>query len=169
MVLELFDADAILLSQAAANWLGLKAGDELKIHVGTTILSLKISGLLPAGAYRQRLGVMDIAAAHGVARRLGRLNRIDLRLKPASTSTHFAARCRARSPLACTQWRRKPKPSAAPTWTRAYRLNLDMLALVALFTGAFLVFSCKSWRCCAGARSCAMRTWASRAACFSYN
>src|SRR5262245_51925051 len=89
MVLELFDSNAILLSPAAAAWLELKAGDELRIQVGTATLPLKIAGLLPEGAYRQRVGVMDIAAAQWRLARLGRLNRIDLRLKPGVDAAAF--------------------------------------------------------------------------------
>ncbi len=141
MVLELFDADAILLSQPAADWLGLKAGDELKIQVGTSTLSLKVAGLLPEGAYRQRLGVMDIAAAQWRLARLGRLNRIDLRLKPGVDIDAFRGSLQGTLPAGVHAAAPETEAERGANLTRAYRLNLDMLALVALFTGAFLVFS----------------------------
>ncbi|HKU70851.1 MAG TPA: ABC transporter permease, partial [Burkholderiales bacterium] len=88
-VLDLFDADAVLLSPSAAEWLGLKTGDRLEIQVGTRMISLKVTGLLPEGAYRQRVGVMDIAAAQWRLEQLGRLNRIDLRLRPGTDAEKF--------------------------------------------------------------------------------
>src|SRR5262245_40824409 len=141
LVLELFDADALLLSHAAANSLGLKAGDELKIHVGTATLTLKIVGLLPEGTYRQRLGVMDIAAAQWRLERTGRLNRIDLRLKPGVKIDTFRESLQGMLPAGVHAAAPEIEAERGANLTRAYRLNLDMLALVALFTGGFLVFS----------------------------
>jgi putative ABC transport system permease protein len=141
MVLDLFDADAILLSRAAAVWLGLQAGDTLRIHVGTATLSLQVVGLLPEGAYRQRLAVMDIAAAQWRLARLGRLNRIDLRLKPGTDVEAFRRELERMLPAGVHAAAPEAEGERGANLTRAYRLNLDMLALVALFTGAFLVFS----------------------------
>ena len=98
LALDLFDADAILLSRAAAQWLALKPGDELKVNVGTSTVTLKVAGLLPEGAYRQRLGVMDVGAAQWRLARLGRLNRIDLRLRPGTDSAAFRRELQAMLP-----------------------------------------------------------------------
>jgi putative ABC transport system permease protein len=137
----LFDADAILLSHAAAHWLNLKEGDALPVLVGTRPVQLTVSGLLPAAAYRQRLGVMDIAAAQWRLDRLGRLNRIDVRLRPGTDITAFRAELQAMLPPGVHALTPEMEGQRGVRLTRAYRLNLDMLALIALFTGAFLVFS----------------------------
>ena len=141
MVLDLFDADALLLSPSAAEWLGLKAGDEIAIQVGTRALTLRVAGLLPQGAYRQRLGVMDVAAAQLRLEQLGRLNRIDLRLKPGTEVAAFRHELQALLPAGVHAVTPETEGGRGANLTRAYRMNLDMLALVALFTGAFLVFS----------------------------
>lgn len=141
MVSDLFDPDTLLLSPSAAEWLGLKAGDGLEIQVGTRTDSLKVAGLLPQGAYRQRLGMMDIASAQWRLDRLGRLNRIDLRLKPGTDVEAFRRSLQATLPLGLHVASPETEGERGANLTRAYRLNLDMLALVALFTGAFLVFS----------------------------
>lgn len=140
-VAALFDADAILLSHAAAQWLGLNEGDVLGILVGTRTVGLSIAGLLPPGAYRQRLGVMDIAAAQWRLDYLGRLNRIDLRLKPGTDVAAFRSELQTMLPPGVHAVTPQMEGERGANFTRAYRLNLDMLALVALFTGAFLVFS----------------------------
>jgi putative ABC transport system permease protein len=141
MVLDLFDADAVLLSPSAAEWLGLKTGDTFGVQVGTRAVSLKVAGLLPQGAYRQRIGVMDISAAQWRLERLGRLNRIDLRLKPGTDVEAFRRELQTALPLGVHAISPETDGGRGASLSRAYRLNLDMLALVALFTGAFLVYS----------------------------
>jgi putative ABC transport system permease protein len=141
MVLDLFDADAILLSPSAAEWLGLRTGDRLAIQVGTRAVELRVAGLLPQGAYRQRLGVMDVASAQWRLDRIGRLNRVDLRLKPGTDVKGFHRELQAMLPAGVQAVTPETEGDRGVNLTRAYRLNLDMLALVALFTGAFLVFS----------------------------
>jgi putative ABC transport system permease protein len=141
MTLDLFDADAILLSPSAAEWLRLKPGDRLELQVGTRAISLKIQGLLPQGAYRQRLGVMDVAAAQWRLAQLGRLNRVDLRVKPGTDVSALRRELQAFLPAGVQVTTPEHEGMRGASLTRAYRLNLDMLALVALFTGAFLVFS----------------------------
>ena len=141
MVTDLFDADAVLLSPVAAEWLGLKSGDELRIYVGTRTVALRISGLLPHGAYRQRLAVMDIAAAQWRLARLGRLNRIDLKLRPGVDVGSFRRKLQRMLPAGVHAITPETEAGRTASLSRAYRLNLDMLAMIALFTGAFLVFS----------------------------
>jgi len=141
MTLDLFNADAILLSPSAAEWLRLQPGDELEVQVGTRAITLKVAGLLPQAAYRQRLGVMDVAAAQWRLAQLGRLNRVDLRLKPGTDVPAFRRELQGVLPAGVQVMTPEDEGMRGASLTRAYRLNLDMLALVALFTGAFLVFS----------------------------
>jgi putative ABC transport system permease protein len=141
MVLDLFDASAILLSPSAAEWLALREGDKLLIQTGTRALELNVVGLLPHGAYKQRLGVMDIASAQWRLGLTGRLNRIDLRLKPGTDRKAFRRDLQASLPAGVQVVTPEAEGDRGANLTRAYRLNLDMLALVSLFTGAFLVFS----------------------------
>jgi putative ABC transport system permease protein len=138
---DLFDEDAVLLSPAAAQWLNLKPGDTLRLKVGTNTLTLRIAGLLPHGAYRQRVAMMDIAAAQWRLARLGLLNRIDLKLKPGTDKAGFQRELAQLLPAGVHAETLQTESAVNASLSRAYRLNLDMLALVALFTGAFLVFS----------------------------
>jgi len=141
MTLELFDPEAILLSPSAAQWLRLKPGDRLDVQVGTRAVAFKVAGLLPQGAYRQRLGVVDVATAQWRLAQLGRLNRVDLRVKPGTDVAAFRRELQALLPAGVQVMTPQIEGERGAHLTRAYRLNLDMLALVALFTGAFLVFS----------------------------
>lgn len=138
---DLLEADTLFLSHAAAAWLGLKTGDALRIQVGTAGVELRVAGLLPAAAYRQRLAVMDIAAAQWRLQQMGRINRIDLRLRPGSDVQATQREISAALPSGVHVTTPQAEAGRSAAMSRAYRLNLDMLALVALFTGAFLVFS----------------------------
>jgi putative ABC transport system permease protein len=141
MVADLFDADAIWLSPSAAQWLQLEPDDRLAVRVGTRTLPLRVGGLLTQGSYRQRIGLMDIAAAQWRFEYLGRINRVDIRLKPGTDVAAFQRGLARSLPAGTHVSSPASEGERGASLTRAYRLNLDMLALVALFTGAFLVFS----------------------------
>ncbi|MFI4868690.1 MAG: FtsX-like permease family protein, partial [Steroidobacterales bacterium] len=89
-------------------------------------------------------GIMDIATAQWSLQRIGRLNRIDLRLRPGVTAAALRAELSAALPPGVVAVTPAIERGRAVTATRAYRVNLNMLALVALLTGAFLVFSTQS-------------------------
>ena len=140
-VADLFHDDAVFLSSAAARWLNLKTGDAMQISVGTGIVTLRVAGMLPEAAYRQRIGVMDVATAQWRLQRLGRLNRIDLRLKPGVPTTAFQRDLQSLLPPGVHVATPDTDAGRSASLSRAYRLNLDMLAMIALFTGSFLVLS----------------------------
>ncbi len=100
-----------------------------------------MAGTLPGAATGQRLAVMDIAAAQWRLGWLGRLSRIDLRLAPgvdiATLSRAFDATLPADVRFAATDGSRQRMSNLS----RAYRVNLNVLALVALFTGGFIVYA----------------------------
>jgi len=139
--------DAIFLSPAAMEWLGVRSGGKVEFQSGTQRLQLRVAGSVPGARAGQRIGVMDIGAAQWGFRQLGKLSRIDLRLHSGEDRAAFRTalarelerdhpgRFRVSSPNDEAQDTRSGNVS------RAYRVNLSVLALVALFTGAFLVFS----------------------------
>jgi putative ABC transport system permease protein len=143
-VFQLFDSGAIYLSSAAAQQLKLQRGDLLQVTVGSSSKALRVIGILADGAYPQPLGLMDIASAQWTFNAVGRLNRIDLRLAPGTDVESFRRNLGAMLPSGVLAVAPQVERDRAITVTKAYRVNLNMLALVALFTGAFLVFSTQS-------------------------
>jgi putative ABC transport system permease protein len=143
-VFQLFRPDAIYLSGAAAQQLKLRRGDALQVTVGSSTKSLRVLGILADGAYPQPLGLMDIASAQWTFNAVGRLNRIDLRLAPGTDVESFRRHLGTTLPAGVLAIAPQVERDRAVTVTKAYRVNLNMLALVALFTGAFLVFSTQS-------------------------
>ena len=140
----LFDHDAVVLTQAAARQLGLSRGSVLPILVGNRERTLRVIDVLPDNADPEPLAVMDIAAAQWMLGRLGRLDRVDLRLRSDIDAQQFARSLRSQLPAGVVVTTPALENARARSATRAYRVNLNMLALVALLTGAFLVFTTQS-------------------------
>jgi putative ABC transport system permease protein len=142
--LDLFAPDAIVLSNRAAAELDLRAGDRLHVMVGDGAKDLRVIDVLPEGAYSQALGIMDIASAQWLFGKIGRLNRIDLSLRAGVDADAYRRALNHHLPAGTLAIAPQTERDRAATVTRAYRVNLNMLALVALWTGAFLVFSTQS-------------------------
>ena len=102
-----------------------------------------IAGTLPAVA-GQALGTIDIAAAQDRFGRLGRIDRIDLKLADGADRAQVRAAIAAILPGDAVLASAADDASRTDALSRAYRVNLDMLALVALLTGAFLVYSAQA-------------------------
>ena len=141
--LDLLRPDALFLSPAAADSLGVGVGDRLAVQVGLGTVSLRVAGLL-RGAGRERLGVMDIAAAQLALGRIGRISRLDLRLRPGADADALQVRLQSELPPGLVVERPQSELQRNASLSRAYRVNLNVLALVALFTGGFLVFSAQA-------------------------
>ena len=142
-MLDLLRADALFLSPAAAEWLGVKQGDTVAIQVGLDEVKLRVAGLLRAGG-RERLGVMDIAAAQQALNQLGRISRLDIRMRPGTDPGALQARVQAELPPGLVVEMPQSDTQRNAALSRSYRVNLNVLALVALFTGGFLVFSAQA-------------------------
>ena len=146
-VFDVLADDALFLSPAAMAWLKLDTGAALTLRAGTRDFALRVAGGLPQARAGQRLGVMDIGAAQWRFNKTGRLSRIDLKLREGVDRNAFqralAAELEHDFPgrFQVGQPNDPDQDSRNNSLSRAYRVNLTVLALVALFTGAFLVFS----------------------------
>jgi putative ABC transport system permease protein len=136
--------DAVWLSPAAAQAFDLAVGDSFEVQVALDTVRLRVAGLLPAGEYRQPLGMLDIATAQWRLDRLGRLDRVDLRLVPGADPLAVQDALRALLPPGVRLTTPGEASDDAVRLSLAYRSNLTALALVALFTGAFLVYATQS-------------------------
>ena len=136
--------DLVWLSAAAAQMLELDVGDSLDVQVGLDAVPLRVAGLLPAGEYRQPVGMLDIGTAQWRLDRLGRLDRVDLRLVAGGDPLAVQDAIRAVLPPGVRLTTPGEASDDAVRLSRAYRSNLTALALVALFTGGFLVYATQS-------------------------
>jgi len=139
--------DTIFLSPAAQGWLKLRDGAPLTLRAGTSDFNLRVAGPVQRARPGQRIGVMDIGAAQWRFGQLGKLSRVDLKLKDGVNRAQFEQRLTQDlerefpGRFRIGQPNDSEQESRNNNLSRAYRVNLTVLALVALFTGAFLVFS----------------------------
>jgi putative ABC transport system permease protein len=139
--------DAVFLSPAAMAWLNTASSQSITLRSGTTDFRLRVAGTVPRARAGQRIGVLDIGAAQWRFNQTGKLSRIDLKLREGVDRNNFerelARELERDFPgrFQVAQPNNEDQDSRTNTLSRAYRVNLTVLALVALFTGAFLVFS----------------------------
>ncbi|HEV8094426.1 MAG TPA: FtsX-like permease family protein, partial [Burkholderiales bacterium] len=142
--LELLKPDVVFLSADAAEALVLAKGGKLRIVAGLSSIELEIAGVLPASSLRGVAALTDVATAQWRLGRLGELNRVDLRLAPGTDRAQLQTRIAALLPAGTHVTTVDAVQESGANLSRAYRVNLNVLALVALFTGGFLVFSQQS-------------------------
>ena len=104
-------------------------------------VKLKVAGTLPALEGGGPIAVMDIAAVQLYFGRIGVISRIDLRLTPDAPREAALREITALLPPGVSLTRPDEAAMRTAGLTQAYRVNLTALALMALFTGGFLVFS----------------------------
>lgn len=141
-----FAPGTLFLNAAALQALGLEAGDadrgtEITLATGLQSTVARVAGTVTAGG--APLAVMDIGAAQDLFGRGGELSRIDLLLRPGVDRGAFVQALPALPGWPSRATIAEPGDAAQriSNLSRAYRVNLTVLALVALFTGAYLVFS----------------------------
>ncbi len=140
----LLQPDRVVLSAAAAAALGVERGATLQFVSGLATVGFEVAGVLPASSLRGEAGLVDIAAAQQRFGRLGVLNRVDLRAAPGVSLDELRARIEPLLPAGTHVAGVETLEEQGANLSRAYRVNLNALALVALFTGGFLVFSAQA-------------------------
>ena len=137
--------DAVWLS-AATGWRaepGAGSGT-FEIREGGRRIVLPVAGGLPGVEAGRRIAVADIAAVQQRFDRVGRLTRLDVMLAPGVRPDTAAREILAVLPPDARLVTPEAETRRTSDLSRAYRVNLGMLAMVALMTGGFLVFSAQS-------------------------
>jgi putative ABC transport system permease protein len=141
---RLLAPDRVFLSAAAAEALRLDQGDRLRVAVGQKVVELEVAGVLPTSSLRGQAALTDIATAQWRFERLGELNRLDIRLAPQASRDEVMEEIKRLLPPGAQVAPVRALEEASAYPSRAYRVNLNVLAMVALFTGGFLVFSAQA-------------------------
>ncbi len=136
---ELFSDDAIFLSAAALQKLQLSVGDYFALDYEGKSVRFKIAGTVP-GAVGQAIAVMDLGTLQWRLGGLGRISRMDVLLLDGKGIEQVANAVQNLN-LGVRLISSQERDRRISNLSRAYRVNLNVLALVALFTGAFLVFT----------------------------
>ena len=137
----LFDPGALYLNPAAMQALQVSAGQRIELASPGGWTAFTVAGRVSAGG--TPLAVLDIAAAQSRFGRAGRLTRLDLRLAAGVDREAWQRSVESAAPLpAGVRWAAADDAvQRVSNLSRAYRVNLGVLALVALLVGGFLVYS----------------------------
>jgi putative ABC transport system permease protein len=135
---------SVLLTPGAARRLGLARGDTPKLRIGSAWRRVTIVGLLavPDPVTQQAFDsvlVTDIATAQELLNLVGRLSRIDLII--GENRGDLVRRVRAVLPPGAQIVRAAHRSQALDQMTRAFRVNLTALSLLALMVGMFLIYN----------------------------
>lgn len=144
----------VLLSRATAERLAIAPGDSLPISAAGRTVTVVVMGLLEP---RNRLArtlvddmlLCDLSTAQGVLARPGRLSRIEMDLSGSGTAARpepglpdrIAALLPPGARLAASNARARTLDSI----TRAFRINLAALSMLAMLVGAFLIYNTMSF------------------------
>ncbi|HEY6822128.1 MAG TPA: FtsX-like permease family protein [Burkholderiales bacterium] len=135
---ELLKPDTVLLSSRAAQ---LVAEQTLRLIVGQKTVSLRVAGTVEMPGVA---ALADLSTAQWRLQRLGELNKVEIRLARGADSAAVQDRIAALLPPGTYVSRLSEIEESSGYPSRAYRVNMNVLALVALFTGGFLVFSAQA-------------------------
>ena len=137
---------AVLVSDRTATELGLRPGERLDLLVGGVKREAFLAGLLsPTAGVREEalaeLVVADIATAQELLGLTGRLSRIDLILETGPSGGAAEERISSLLPPGARLQPAAARSATATSMTRAFRLNLRALSLLALLCGGFLIYN----------------------------
>ncbi len=140
----LLGADRLYLNAAAMLELATAPGQSVMLNGRDGWLPFLVAGRIAAAG--PALAVLDIAAAQsrfGPADQAARLSRVDLRLTPGMDRVEWQRQFEAAGALpAGVRWTQADDAvQRVSNLSRAYRVNLGVLAMVALLVGGFLVYS----------------------------
>jgi putative ABC transport system permease protein len=136
--MALFAPDSLFLNAAARAALDQQT---VQLQQGLRLQPTRVAGTVRAAG--SPLAVMDIGAAQDFFGKTGQLSRVDIRLQPGVDRDAFVRIATSLPGWDANATLSKPGDAAERigNLSRAYRVNLTVLALIALFTGGFLVFS----------------------------
>lgn len=137
-----FDEDAIYLSEAAME--GRAVGQRVELTAAGRKAGFRIAGVAPGVGEGRKIAVLDIAAAQWRLGQVGLIQRLDLKLDEGVDAGRIGQEIAALLPADARLVTRESEARRSDSLSRAYRVNLDMLALMALLTGGFLVYSAQS-------------------------
>lgn len=136
---------AVVIAAAFAQRHGLAPGGTLRLVSGDRVQPFTVEGLLaddgPARVLDGNFVLMDIAAAQLAFDRLGRIDRIDVRLHEGLDVDEALAAVRTRLPAGLEAQRPARRGEQVERMLAAFHMNLTALSWIALVVGLFLVYN----------------------------
>lgn len=139
---------AIAVTDRLAREHGLKVGSHVRLIHGAKGGTWTVTALLKSDslsrAYAGQLAVVDIAAAQEAFGKLGRLDRLDIRVADGADIDAVARRLRVALGPGVTVERPQTRGAQVESLLGAFQLNLTALSAIAIFVGMFLIYNAMS-------------------------
>lgn len=127
---------------------GLKPGQALEVVLHEQVVSLRVAGVIPevpgVPAPPESLLLMDLPSAQELMQKKGRVDRVEVVVQRGAAFPNLHEETGERLKAAANQrWQvtgAEDRRTLAGTMTEAFRLNLTILSLLALFVGGYLIF-----------------------------
>ena len=136
---------AVVIAATFADRHGLRPGDALRLASGDRVVPFTVTAILadegPARVLDGNFVLMDIAAAQLAFDRLGRLDRLDVRLADGIEVSDALAAITARLPAGFEAQRPARRGEQVERMLAAFHMNLTALSWIALVVGLFLVYN----------------------------
>lgn len=141
----LIDPRSVIVTERFARRHGLAVGSEFELTAGDEARRFTVRALLrddgPARALDGNYMLMDVAAAQLAFHRLGRLDRLDLRLSDAEHVDAAEHEIADRLPAGLLVRRPERRTEQVEKMLSAFHFNLTALSYISLFVGLFLVYN----------------------------
>lgn len=136
----------VLMLRRTAAELGVSRGQSFAVHVAGATRQLTLVGYLEppdevSGVALASVLVSDISTAQEILNRIGRLSSIDLVLPEGREGEARLRQLQAALPPEASIIPAGARAGAMEKMTRAFRLNLTALSLLALVVGMFLIYN----------------------------
>lgn len=135
----------VAVTPELAGEMGWTVGDRVGVSNGTRVAELTVGALVDfrrvSPLASRRLAVMDIGQAQSLLGEPGRINQIDVQVRPGAVVGEVAARLQRSLGDAVRVVTPEQREQDASRLLGAFRLNLTALSLISLLVGAFLVFT----------------------------
>ena len=135
-----------MVMQSTASRLGIDKGEPFHIQANGVRWTIELVGYLSPADEVARQGldsvlVVDISTAQEILGSLGRLSRIDLIVPEGPAGKQLLQRVASTLPPEASVIPASSKAGSLRQLTRAFRLNLTALSLLALIVGVFLIYN----------------------------
>ncbi len=146
---EFFDSPrSVFISTALADEKRLKPGDSLSLVINESIVPFEIAGIIPSLPDRpappRSMLVMDQSMLQSLNGRPDRIDRVECVLEPGGDLDLRRSELKIRlDGMSGGRWQiesPKQRRDSGAMMTRAFRLNLTILSLIALVVGLYLIF-----------------------------
>jgi putative ABC transport system permease protein len=145
LLTRLLEPSAVILAEKFAAPRGLEVGSTLRVVAGDRTVTLTIRGLLkdegPARVLEGHFALMDIAAAQWLLDRLGRIDRVEIRVDNPGALDAAEREIGSRLPSGLVVQRPSQRGRQVEQMLSAFHLNLTALSYIALVVGLFLVYN----------------------------